>query len=117
MKNKAKVLEALAADCELVGRYCDEQGNTCALGCLGRMAGYTDYELRGLGKRVIDCCDLLQAAIYEKFGLTHEQQWQIQIRNDDSKYDREERRRAVCEYVATLSDEGETAEAPKGGAL
>lgn len=82
MINKALVLKALEQDCELRHRYV--LGNkTCVLGCLALLAGVKPeyFDERTNGKNIHELPSVMEA-IGAKFGLTAEQQHDLQELND-----------------------------------
>lgn len=81
----------LKQDCQLKGQYMDDEGNTCAIGCLGLAAGVKPRTLRKYGGQPISWLAGLSRAIKRKFGLDWEQQLDIQRNNDCTFYVRRRR--------------------------
>lgn len=128
--NKEKVIEVIMGDAEITHAYINAEGQTCAIGGLAKAAGYElDYELmegmkapgyaemddfsRNLRKlnskrigHIFDSDDInpvveMGLLIHKTYGLTASQMRSIQHINDAFS-DREERQRAIVEFVETL---------------
>lgn len=76
-----KARDALSTGCIISGLYLCS-GMTCAIGALAKLAEVPDEELLKASSQHIGDCETVGKAVERKFGLTIEEQGQIQNAND-----------------------------------
>jgi hypothetical protein len=92
-RQKAHAIRLLKNDCKLKGKYIDDSGLTCAIGCLALAAGVRKKTLEsvnytGISESFVEYPALkrIVEAIERKFGLNQYQQYYIQAANDGQDY-------------------------------
>lgn len=108
MKNKQKAIEALQRGCQLKGSNVQRNGGgyyTCAIGALVMECGFTFACIRKYEKshkyKGVSGLPEIQEAIYKKFGLSEQEQEELQDVNDTHDYT-DERRKACIKYLDKL---------------
>lgn len=112
--NKAqrdRIIEVIKNGAEIASRYSDASGRTCAIGGLAKAASipFPGYRSPGNRKGVLVLeyqrgakrWGQLANRLYKEYGLTHDQQADIQ-RLNDGHYHQDERRAAIIEYIMSL---------------
>lgn len=91
MKNKRLAIELIKNDCTLAGKYRDNKGGRCVIGCLAENAGapLPKNKTQGNQSGIVDNYGESHAgvlpmikAIRKKFGLSFSQQRELQFAND-----------------------------------
>jgi len=103
MKNKQLAIDAIRNDCEVQASYF-KNGKTCAIGCLGRLAGYSNDDMESCNDVPIGSFGLLANAIRKKFGLELSQMERIQKLND-YPMTLEDRRLSIVCYLQSLPED------------
>lgn len=103
MKNKKLAIEALKKDCEVQKAYWKD-GKTCAIGCLGILAGCSVEDLRLANKSSIAYLPDLLCELRKAFDLTINELVNIENLNDDIP-DLDERRAIIIDYIKSLPEE------------
>ncbi len=107
MKNKALAIRLIKKDCKLQSEYIDCKGNTCAIGMLALKSGVSKRRLEDAGSCPINDqvgyrgIKEIAEDIRIKFGLSQEQQSEIQTINDEEDMPAN-RRAKIIAYLKTL---------------
>lgn len=96
-----RAIALIKKDCQINGRYVDQDGNTCAIGCLALDAGVREATLLKKNTEPIYWFKWAYLRIKSKFGLDLEAQEQIQSLNDTSRNPKS-RRRKIVHYLKSL---------------
>lgn len=94
-------IKLIEKDCLARFHYVDEDGDTCALGCLALAAGVKRTTLRTYSRKIISFLPNVARKIESKFGLNAAHQDRIQYENDSTAYVHK-RRSAIVAYLKGL---------------
>lgn len=100
MKNKSLAIRAIKSDCMISGLHMDDEGNTCAIGMLALKAGVAKRTVQRASGSILANPPLYRA-IEKKFGLSVDQQSDVQRLNDMWSTPAP-RRKSILAYLKTL---------------
>lgn len=96
-----RAVALIKKDCQIRGEYTDFNGNTCAIGCLALAAGVKKSTLLRSGTNPIEWLPGIARRIKSRFGLSMDEQADIQQEND-SCHVLKNRRRGVLKLLKSL---------------
>ncbi len=104
-RQRDRAIKLLKADCQIVGELMDNEGKTCAIGCLALYSGISKRTLQRTQGSIVNSDRPMRRvsnAIRNQFGLDIEAQQEIQHIND-SNYIRRDRVKSVISYVRAIA--------------